>query len=94
MKMKKSNDPWLEGQDQITFPIPGWISTLALIVKIPFRLVFGAIGLALGGARALSSESENRSTEVKRHLGDTQYYQDVDMYGESHAMYRATHNIK
>jgi len=87
MKMKKSNDPWLEGQDQITFPIPGW---LLFLVKAPFRLLLGL----LGAARAMNSAPGEEEQEAKRFVGDSQYYLDVDIYGESQAMYRATHNIK
>ena len=63
MNIEDSKDPWNQGQKQVSVKVPGWLSALTLIVKVPFRLVFGTIGLLLGGARAIDNAIAPNSTQ-------------------------------
>ena len=95
MNIEDSKDPWNQGQKQVSVKLPGWLSALTLIVKVPFRLVFGTIGLLLGGARALNSQtSQFTDRDEKRKIGDAQYFQDVELYGRSEADFRVLNDIK
>ncbi len=87
MNTKNTQDPWLGGQKQIKFPIPGWI---VFLVKAPFRLLFGL----LGATRSVNNPSLAMEEENKRYIGDAQYYQEVELYGRSDADFRVLNNIK
>ncbi len=95
MKPHDNTDPWSQGQKQVHYSAPGWLSKLTLVVTVPFRLVFGVIGLFIGGARALDGALIAKDPEpTERFIGDAQYNQDVGIYGESEAMDRVLHETE
>tara|TARA_B100000446_G_scaffold186296_1_gene212226 strand:- start:450 stop:719 length:270 start_codon:yes stop_codon:yes gene_type:complete len=64
MKPHDNTDPWSQGQKQVHYSAPGWLSKLTLIVTVPFRLVFGVISLVLGAGRAFSDTKEEDSYQA------------------------------
>ncbi len=66
MNTKNTQDPWLGGQKQIKFPVPGWI---VFLVKAPFRLLFGL----LGAAAVVSADHVDTSEESSVPKRDQSY---------------------
>jgi hypothetical protein len=65
--MKEHQDPWLDGQKQIT--PPGWVS---MILLAPFRLLFGVI-FAAGAMNQAMSNAEASDDEQNHNPVESPY---------------------